>query len=318
MLGENTVMQPLNTTECQVLAQCPDLCAVDAGAVFPHVSGPTSLDGLLLQVHNSHCRGALALQGAQVLRYQPAQCSDLLWLSPNAMVQSGTAIRGGIPVCLPWFGINQRDPGKPKHGFARLCRWTLERAYRNDQGGTCVSLALRDYAERAHPLFDYPFEAQLQLTFGRALVLELAITNTATSPMPLSWALHSYHPVADLERVTVTGLQQGVYLDNTRQLERVVQQANPRFGDELDRVYLNVAREQIIVNEPAISIRGDQAPTAIVWNPGPVLAASMVDLGPNLHRQFICVERGAAFDNEQMLAPGDKMRSCVTIQHAAD
>jgi D-hexose-6-phosphate mutarotase len=84
-------MKPLNPTECQILDRCPDLRAVDAGEVFPQVSGPTSLNGLLLQVRNSHCRGVLALRDAQVLRYQPKQCSDLLWLSPKARMQAGTA-----------------------------------------------------------------------------------------------------------------------------------------------------------------------------------------------------------------------------------
>jgi glucose-6-phosphate 1-epimerase len=259
----------------------------------------------------------MALQGAQVLSFKPLQQGDLLWLSPTAVLQAGQAIRGGIPVCLPWFGVNQRHPQKPKHGFARLTHWTLEHARGDDSGATGLRLGLKHYRDVPHPLFEHPFEATLHIRFGRQLSLHLEVRNCAATPMPLSWALHSYHCIDDLEQVSITGLDNTDYLDNTRQLQRYRQQGDPVFRGEFDRVYLNVGAEQTIVSHPRIRVRAVNAPSAIVWNPGADLAAGMADLGPNLHRQFVCLERGAAFDDALVLPPRATLRASINIAPAA-
>ena len=248
-----------------------------------------------------------------MLSFTPQGQADLLWVSPVAAFEQGKPIRGGIPVCLPWFGVNRRDPDKPKHGFARTSRWRLEYAQTCADGATQLTLALRQFSRKAHPHFPHCFEALLNITVARELMLQLQVVNRSPTRMPLSWALHSYHPVSDLGSTTVRGLQGTEYLDNTRGLERRTQQQPPRFDGEFDRVYLSVPGEQSISGHPEIRIRGQNAPTAIVWNPGPEIALSLPDLGHNAHRKFICVERGAAFDDEPLVAPGATLHTRVTI-----
>jgi glucose-6-phosphate 1-epimerase len=307
------VPDSLSQSEQAIIAACPNVQAMPANDLYPQASTKEDEQLQLLRVSNPSCTGVLALQGAQVLSFQPRQHPDLLWLSPNASLQTGSAIRGGIPLCLPWFGVNQRDPDKPKHGFARVSRWVLEQARNDTLGNTKLKLSLKQFGETAHPLFDYPFEAALEASFGKELTLELSVSNRSNASMPLSWALHSYHPVNALDEVTITGLQQSDYLDNTRDLEKFTQTGYPRFTGEFDRVYLNVGKQQKIISQPEISVSADNAPSAIVWNPGGELAANMTDLGANMHKRFICLERGAAFDNEQTLAPGATMLARITI-----
>lgn len=302
--------------ERKLIEVCPGLVLTTAAAAYPVADANPGSELQLLQIENAICTAMLSLQGAQVLSYTPQGQSDLLWLSPAAALSQGAAIRGGIPICLPWFGVNQQDLQKPKHGFARLTRWSLERATVDGGGVTHIVLAMDQFRDTPHELFPYPFVARLRLAFGSSLQLELQVQSHADTSMPLSWALHSYHPVKDLATVTISGLAGCEYLDNTEALSRFRQEGDPRFQGEFDRVYLDVGREQIIVTEPALSISAQHAPSAIVWNPGEKLAAAMPDLGIGRHREFICLERGAAFDNALQLEPGESMNAVVTIAMA--
>lgn len=304
--------QPLTSKELALIERCDHLLPRPAASLYPNAAD----DFQLLLVENPHCSAIIALQGAQLLSFSPAGGRDLLWLSPNATLETGKAVRGGIPLCLPWFGVNQRNPGKPKHGFARTSRWQLEEAIAEDDESTTLLLGLRQFSQSPHPLFEFAFEASLELRCSDALALTLKIKNCSHGTMPLSWALHSYHPVDDLAATAVSGLDGTRYLDNTRGLAPDQQHGDVTFAGELDRVYLAVGREQTIQGSPAIRVRGDNAPSAIVWNPGAELAAGMGDLGPDMHLEYICLERGAAFDDEQSLAPGEAMCATVVISAA--
>ncbi len=304
----------LDQTEHAIVAACSELQLIPARTVFGRRQSNEESLPPILKISNRQCDAILSLQGAQVLGFKPSNHAELLWLSPNAMLQSNKPVRGGIPVCLPWFGVNQQDPGKPKHGFARTSRWTLERASTDDHGANVVQLGLRQYATQPHPLFNFAFSAELSVSFGRQLAILLRVRNCSAASMPLSWALHSYHPVQDLEQLRILGLENTEYLDNTRQLQRFTQQGELKIRGEFDRVYLGVSATQTIMGTPGIRVSGSNAPSAVVWNPGAERAASMSDLGENTHRQFVCLERGAAFDNATSLAPQTTMQANITIE----
>ena len=267
----------------------------------------------LLLIDNKHCRAVIAMQGAQILEFTPKGAAPLLWLSPNAIFSPGAAIRGGIPVCLPWFGVNQQDPEKPKHGFARTRDWELVALAQTDTDTTTLLLAFDYQAEQPH-LFSYPFRAALKITLGKQLTLDLTIANCGSKNMPLSWALHSYHPRSDLAETQVEGLQNRNYLDNTDAL-KTKRQADPgiSFTGEVDRVYESVGGTQSITGKPQITISGTCSETVIVWNPGAANAAHMSDIGAGGEQEFICVERGAAFGDSWRLAPGESRTGQLTI-----
>ncbi|MBE9395920.1 D-hexose-6-phosphate mutarotase [Pontibacterium sp. N1Y112] len=266
----------------------------------------------MLLVRNQSCEAVIAVQGAQVLQFKPQTGAELLWLSPNAVFAKGTAIRGGIPVCLPWFGVNQNAPSKPKHGFVRNQDWQLSEIQEPDPKTTLLVFTFASNAEDL-ALFPHPFTAQLQITLSNEIELKLTLHNHSDSDAEFSWALHSYHPVADLASAAVTGLSGLDYLDNLRGLQPTYQDGNIRFSGEVDRVYESVPTSQQILGEPAITIRGHNCETAIVWNPGAENAAAMNDVGEGIHQQFICVERGAAFGNRWVLVPNESRQATLQI-----
>ena len=272
----------------------------------------------VLRIRHSASRCDIALQGAQVLSFTPAGGRDLLWVSPGSNFESGKAVRGGIPICLPWFGVDRRNPENPAHGFARNSRWQLS-SIESQVSAQRPRLAFSfdSFQTEPHPLFPWCFSAELIVTISESLSLDLAVTNWDESPMPLTLALHSYHKVSDVSRVWISGLEGYEYLDNTNGLSRKIQEGSIRFNGELDRAYLNVSDCQVIDVEntrdsEAIVIQSS-APSAVVWNPGKEKAAEKSDLGADNANKFVCLERGAVFDNEELLFPGETSQFNVTI-----
>jgi glucose-6-phosphate 1-epimerase len=267
--------------------------------MYPNAPG----DGLPLVVVNTpKCRAVIALQGAQLLEFVPAGGEPLLWLSPNCNFSPGTALRGGIPVCLPWFGVNRADSTKPKHGFARNQAWDLNKVEMNSAGNCSLTFAL---TSAPNLLFDYAFTAELCLTLGEAAKLELSVKNQDTRQFTCSWALHSYHPVALLVDVRVTGLAGREYFDNLEGYARKQQLGDVSFTGEVDRVFPGVENSLTIESESRIHITHHNCPSVIVWNPGSINAARITDIGAGQEQHYICVERGAVLDEEWQLAPGE-------------
>lgn len=266
----------------------------------------------LLQISNQSCDAIIAPQGAHLLAFTRKDGTDLLWLSPNAIFAEGKAIRGGIPVCLPWFGVNRQDPAKPKHGFVRSKDWQLTAIHEPDAGITELIFSYAS-SENDLKLFPHAFSAQLTLRLSDQINIQLKVSNHSSSEADVSWALHSYHPVDNLADVRVTGLADLNYLDNLQGLISVRQEGDIRFYGEVDRVYESVPATQQILGTPHLNITGENCPTAIVWNPGTDNAAKMIDVGEEIHQQFICVERGAAFADSWTLGSGESRSAHLQI-----
>jgi len=293
-----------------MLEQAYRISRLLSSAVYPncrHVDG-----GLPLYIiENPLGRMVICEQGAQVLSFIPAGKKDLLWLSPLAEFKLTKPVRGGIPVCLPWFGVNQRDKQKPSHGFARNVNWQLANIEDADdpQQGACtrIEFVLEQFQQQPHSLFPYPFSARLTFLMSDSLSVYLQLTNTGSESLPLTWALHSYHPVASITSTRVTGLDNCEYLDNTCGLARKQQSGDVVFNGELDRAYINAGNKQSIISaspdNTSIAIEASGCSSAVVWNPGLEKAAAMQDMGAENYQKFVCVERGNVFDNEVMLLP---------------
>ncbi|MBK9586596.1 MAG: D-hexose-6-phosphate mutarotase [Alphaproteobacteria bacterium] len=253
----------------------------------------------LLEIRSSDIYATIALLGAQIL-----ECSirgkNLLWLSPKAKYESGKPVRGGIPLCAPWFGIHP-DPAKPKHGFVRNRLWTLENISKSHNSITL----LLSLTHGPDTIFPHAFRMEYSITIAQTLSLQMEIRNTGTDAMPFNWAFHSYHPVSDLSTASVTGLEDLTYLDATDNFARKTQIGPILFSAEVDRVYENVPENQTLNTAPAIEISASNCPSAIIWNPGPELAKGMDDVGEENYQGFVCVERGAVHGNTLTL-PSDQ------------
>lgn len=259
----------------------------------------------LLKITNRHAKASLSLYGGHVLSYQPNGHRDLLWLSSKAVYQEGRSIRGGIPLCWPWFGPHPEQAEWPSHGFARHRRWRLDTVRTLSDESSELRLSLpepKSEAWREH------CELALRVTVGERLQVALTTRNTGENTFHLSAALHSYFAVSDIGAILLTGLDDTVYrdaLDNNR-CKR--QQGDIRFEGELDRVYRNTAAT-VIIDDPGyarrISVAKRGSRSTVVWNPWLEKSARLGDFTEGGYRQMVCVETANADDDRVMLAAGE-------------
>lgn len=253
-------------------------------------------------------RARIALQGAQVLAYEPSGQSDLLWLSPRARFEPGRAIRGGIPVCWPWFGDHPEDRALPAHGFARTALWQVRSSFAGDDT-TQLTLGLSDSgASRA--LWPAAFELELTIELGDALHLSLTTRNTGAHSIQVSEALHSYIAVGDLQQVRLEGLGDCRYHDKLDAFAIRHQEDDSLCPvPPLDRVYDGPHGSELRLYDPVlervIHLTRRSADSVIVWNPGPDAAAAMADIGSGNSARFLCVEAGNALDSSIRLMPDE-------------
>jgi len=241
--------------------------------------------------------GELYLQGAQVTAWQPPGAQPVIFTSSHAVFAPGKAIRGGIPVIVPWFGPHPTDPKAPQHGVARTAPWQLDKVEAGEAAVTFdLSLAIDGFA------------VSYRAAFGDALGLTLTLRNTGASAAAFEEALHSYFCVSDVERIAVAGLEGSAHIDKTAGMARIPPSGEAvTLAKETDSVYLGVAGGLAIRDPGAgrrVVIAKTGAASAIVWNPWAEKAAAMSDLGADNWRGFVCVECGNVADNRVHLAPG--------------
>lgn len=240
----------------------------------------------LLVIEHKKVRAAIALQGAHLLAWKPAGEEEVLWLSNNTPFHQGVALRGGVPICWPWFGP-AAQAGLPSHGFARNLPWTLT-AHNEDTNGVVLTFELKSSPEtlKLWP-HDFTLYARFKLTNTCEIELEAHGDFETTS------ALHSYFNVGDIDKVNVSGLGKE-YLDkvlggNAGQLADGVQ----TFPDRTDRVYLGADECSVVHDRElkrAIHVVHHHQHNVVAWNPGPALSVSMADVPDDGYKTFVCVE----------------------------
>lgn len=247
----------------------------------------------------------VSFYGAHVLSYRPTGHSPVLWLAKSFRTLADSApIRGGIPVCWPWFG--PRD-GLPSHGFARTARWNLLRTD-YDTYSTSIALVLEDTPE-TRALWPHKFRLELSVTVGSALVVSLLAENTGDAPFEMSGALHSYFTVKEIGGIAINGLDGVKYLDRAPGGADAVQSGDIAIRAETDRIYVSAPDEATIEDAALgrrIKVVKEGAPDVVVWNPWIEKAARLPDMDDDDYLRFVCVE--TAFTSPATLAPGEKRR----------
>ena len=259
-----------------------------------------------LVVDTPACAGEVYLHGAHVTGWQPRGEAPVLWLSALSAFEPGRPIRGGIPICFPWFGPHAADASRPPHGFVRLAPWTLERVTREADTVT-ATLALAVAADR-EPLWPHTAALRLEASFGRELTVAFTVENRGTTPCPVAEALHTYVAVGDIRQVTLEGLAGTPYVDKVQGGVRAVQDAAPlAFAGETDRPYLGTDAAVTIVDPVRarrIVVEKEGSRTTVVWNPWIAKARAMPDFGDDEWPAMVCVEAANALDDAFTLAPG--------------
>ncbi|MFW6058968.1 MAG: D-hexose-6-phosphate mutarotase [Phycisphaeraceae bacterium] len=246
-------------------------------------------------------RGIVYLHGAHVSAYQPADQPEVFYLSQGSAFAPGQPIRGGIPICFPWFA----DHGTPKHGTARLQSWSVHDA-RAD--GDHVTLELTTTVE--------PYTLHYRVSVGPTLEVALRTRNSGATAATFELALHSYFVVSDVRQVEVVGLEERPYLDKPENFAPRTQQGPIRFTGEVDRVYQHTT-DTCTIHDPGlartITIEKQNAHSTIVWNPGPEKGAALDDMPPDDWQRFVCVESGNVHDNAITLQPGAEHETLARI-----
>ncbi|MGL5948583.1 MAG: D-hexose-6-phosphate mutarotase [Aeromonas sp.] len=243
----------------------------------------------ILTVHNAWARADISLFGGHVLHYQRHNQAPLIWLSDSAVLDGSKAIRGGIPICWPWFGPAPAHVGaeKPAHGFARTSQWQLDAAF-EEAHGTRVHLSLcANDATRA--LWPHEFTLELDVLIGDKLSLVLTTTNTGDTPLTFGGALHTYLAVAAIHATQVSGL--GVpYADKLTGSDGT-QQGALTFTGALDRIY-TAPSALVTITDTARSIRVQNGhhDSVVVWNPWANGAKAFADMPDDGYLSMLCVE----------------------------
>lgn len=255
----------------------------------------------------SHALGTarIALHGGHVMEWTPAGHAPVLYLSPQALFRPDKAIRGGIPLCWPWFGP-AAQPGLPAHGFARTSRWTLCEAVESADG-VKLTLTLADSAQ-TRALWPHAFRLTLTLHIGRMLDISLRAENPGADAVPVTGALHSYFSVGDARQATVHGLDGAEYLDESAAgAGSIVRQTGPvTFRGEVDRDYASSA--PVCLEDPVlqreIHITGSGSGCTVVWNPWTEKGRAMADLPDEDYLKFVCVETANAWQDRVTIPAG--------------
>jgi glucose-6-phosphate 1-epimerase len=258
--------------------------------------------------------GAMYLHGAHVTSWQPRGVEEVLFVSSQSRWEDSGAIRGGIPICFPWFANKADDPSAPAHGFVRTKSWRLESIVQN---GDAVTIAMSTHSDAGTKKW-LPIDFHLlhRATFGLELQLELVVTNTGPTELRFEEALHSYFRVGQIEKVRLQGLDKVTYLDKTHLNCEKTQHGAVAFGSETDRVYLNTQQTMDLEDDSFnrhIQIVKANSLTTVVWNPWVQKARNLSDFGDDEWMYMVCVETSNVSDFAVKLAPGQEhtMRAIV-------
>lgn len=260
-----------------------------------------------LVVRTAQAEAELYLQGAHVTHFQPRGQKPVLFMSGKSWFESGKPIRGGVPICFPWFGARQDGRSGPAHGFARLLEWELTSAEQAGDGTVEIGLRLVP-TEATRAGWDGEFAAEYRVRVGATLGLELRVRNVGSNPMRVEEALHTYLAVSDVKQVTIEGLAGTSYLNTVGTLRTETEGPAPiRITAETDRIYLDT-QATCIAHDPGwqrrLVVEKTGSNTSVVWNPWIAKAKAMPDFGDDEWPSMLCIETCNVRQNALTIAPG--------------
>jgi glucose-6-phosphate 1-epimerase len=270
-----------------------------------------------LQVTTKLASAEIYLHGAHVTSWQPAGAEEVIFLSEHSHWEDGRAIRGGIPVCFPWFRAKTDDPKAPAHGFARTREWQLDSVISKEDGSVIAVFSTESDAS-TRLWWPHEFRLALRITVGGTLGLELTAANTGSAPLSFEEALHTYFRVGQVDRVRVRGLNGVRYLDNIDQNREKTQSGDLVLTGTTDNAYLNTLSGAELIDpilRRTVRTEKTHSRTTVVWNPWQQGAASLSDLGKDEWRQMTCVEASNVLSSAVSLEPGEEhtMRATLSI-----
>ena len=241
--------------------------------------------------------------GAHITSYVPDGRSELLWMSSKAQFAPGQSIRGGIPLCWPWFGPHSEDGTQPQHGYARNSDFEVVSSTADDASTRLVLRLKSDHAVRVGLQMD------VEIRLSEQLWLEIKTTNTGSSPAYVGSALHTYFHVSEVRQIQIPELQGLQYKDKLNKAQALQDQSQPlKVQSEVDRVYLSPPQTVHLVDSGFsrnLEIKTWGNRDLVVWNPWIENAQAMADFDDEAYQSMICIEPANALDNQIELALGE-------------
>ena len=272
-------------------------------------------------IQNDAACAEVCLMGAHVLSYCPVGQEEVLFLSKHSeFAQTGPAIRGGVPVCWPWFGppnTKELPNAKTSHGFVRQYMWEVDEFRLVSPRRTEVTLLLRD-SPASRAIWPYSFELRMKISVGATLEMSLETVNTGDIPFTFAQALHSYFSIGEVSQVRIKGLDGLKFIDKAPATPPAPnpQQGEIAITEETDRIYLGHEGQAIIVDpvkHREIVIDKSNSNTSVVWNPWVAKSQRMPDFGDEEFHQMLCVETCNVADDAVLLSPGRHHSLAATI-----
>jgi D-hexose-6-phosphate mutarotase len=266
--------------------------------------GPGGL-GLYI-VENAHATAQIFEQGAHVAAFHPrASLRPLLWMSQSSHYATEQPLRGGVPICFPWFGPRAEDPSAPAHGVARIGDWVL-RSASDEASGTRLTFAPAPELEE-QPLWPHSLRVSFEVLVGAALELRFSVANERANAFDYEIALHTYFAVGDVRTVEVSGLEGVPFWDKVRRVQQKGERGALRPSGEVDRVYGSTST--CVLRDAAwdreITVEKEGSKSTVVWNPHEKKAAAMEDFGDAEWPQMLCIETANVGQNRVHLKAGE-------------
>ncbi len=254
-----------------------------------------------IEINNVHASAKIALQGAHIWSYTPKDKHDILWVSKASYFELGKAIRGGIPVCFPWFGKHATHASFPQHGFARTSLWKVVKEEEHEEGSTSIHLELRETVESLK-LWPYNFTLILEVHIAEELSITMHIKNMDEKAFEVGTALHTYFSISNVEDVSIEGLQNKRYFDALTQTKQI--QKDPlKIDKEIDRVYAVSNTVSMSDKYHTIHIRSQGSNSLVLWNPWKEKSASMGDMTEDGYKTMVCLETSNAREDVRVVKP---------------
>lgn len=272
-----------------------------------------------IRASNAKANALISVYAGQVLSYRSAgKADDLMFLSEKAYYQAGKAIKGGVPICWPWFGSDPEGKGRPAHGFVRNRMWDVIDTAVSVNGEARIVLGLTDTPE-TRSIWPHAFVLRLEITIGETLGLALITRNSGDQPFTITQAFHTYFGVGDIHQTSVSGLEGKSYIDKVDGGQQKIQSGAVTINTEVDRIYLDVANELVIhdaARKRNVRITSQGSRSAVIWNPWAKIASEMADLQDDDYLRLLCVETTNAASDVVTIQPGSEFR--LTAQYRSE
>ena len=297
---------------CQSLDLLNQTYGIEGAITFE--AGPQGLPMIIISTPSA--KASISCQGAQVVSYTPAGEKPVIWTSKKAIYAKGNAIRGGIPICWPWFGPHTTDESKPAHGIARTAMWHVSATKISEEGIVELTMTLNS-SDHTKALFPYDFQLRIHFIFSATLSVTLTGTNTGTKPCKTTGALHSYFAVSDISEIKITGVENATYIDKVDCNKIKSSSAPITITEETDRVY-EETKEACVIHDPRwerkVMVEKTGSRSTVIWNPWKDKCKKLADMQDSEYQEMVCIEAANAGVDVISLLPGESHQLSTTVR----